>query len=161
MGRWRAMGSGSLQLARVFGIRIGVHNSWFLVLFLFIFLLSGNFRRRLGDDGTLAYLAAVTAALGFFGSIVLHELGHAMAARRTGIGVSGIDLFFFGGLMKMTRDTDSPRAEFWVAVAGPIVTLAIVLAGTAAGVAIAGSFEAFADLAVLNAADVGFGELIV
>src|SRR5918997_5482472 len=127
MGRWRAMGSGSLQLARLFGIRIGVNTSWFLVLFLFIFLLSGSFRDQLAGDATLAYVAAVTAALAFFGSIVLHELGHALAARRTGIGVTGIDLFFFGGLMKMSRDTDSPRAEFWVAVAGPPPTLGIVV----------------------------------
>src|SRR3712207_1563465 len=128
MGRWRAMGSGSLQLARVFGIRIGVHNSWFLVLFLFIFLLSGNFRRRLGDDGTLAYLAAVTAALGFFGSIVLHELGHALAARRAGIGVSGIDLFFFGGLARLMGDSRSPGDEFRVAAAGTLVTVLVRLA---------------------------------
>ena len=59
---------------------------------------------------------------------MLHELGHALVARREGIAVSGIDLFFFGGVMKMSRDTDSPGAEFRVAVAGPLVTLAIVIA---------------------------------
>ena len=80
----------------------------------------------------------MVAAILFFGSIVLHELGHALAARRSGIEVAGIDLFFFGGVMKMSRDTDTPGKEFFVAVAGPLVTLAIVLAGTAAGVAIAG-----------------------
>ena len=65
----------------------------------------------------------------FFGSILLHELGHAFAARREGIGVAGIDLFFFGGLMKMSRDTDSPGEEFRVAAAGPLVTLLIVVVG--------------------------------
>ena len=68
------------------------------------------------------------AALSFFGSILLHELGHALAARREGIEVAGIDLFLFGGVMQMNRDTDSPGAEFRVAVAGPLVTLAIVVA---------------------------------
>jgi Zn-dependent protease len=144
------MGSGSLQLLRVFGIRIGVNTSWFLVLFVFIFLLSGSFRDELGGDQTLAYLAAVAAAVAFFGSIVLHELGHALAARRSGIGVDGIDLFFFGGLMKMSRDTDSPKSEFVVAVAGPLVTLGIVLAGTGVGVLLAGSAAAFFDAARLS-----------
>ena len=60
----------------------------------------------------------------FFGSILLHELGHAIAARREGIEVTGIELFLFGGVMKMSRDTDSPGAEFRVAAAGPLVTLA-------------------------------------
>ena len=67
----------------------------------------------------------------FFGSILLHELGHAIAARREGIEVSGIDLFLFGGVMKMSRDTDSPGAEFRVAAAGPLVTLLIVVVGGA------------------------------
>src|SRR5918993_380282 len=144
------MGSGSLQLARVFGIRIGVSTSWFVVLFLFVFLLSQSFRDELGGDRTLAFLAAVASALLFFGSIVLHEIGHALAARRSGISVTGIDLFFFGGLMKMSRDTDSPRAEFWVAVAGPRVTAGLVALFTGLGVLLAGSFTAFADVALLR-----------
>ncbi len=156
------MGSGSFQLARVLGIRIGVNASWFLVLFLIIFLLSGSFRDELGGNATLAYVAAVAAAAGFFGSIVLHELGHAIAARRTGIGVTGIDLFFFGGLMKMSRDTDSPRAEFWVAVAGPLVTLGLVVLGSAVGVALTGSLDTFTDDVLLRGAGTtSFAELLV
>src|SRR3712207_7206291 len=86
--------------------------------------------RSFGDilgDTTKGYLVAVAAAVLFFGSIVLHELGHALAARRSGIEVAGIDLFFFGGGMKMSRDTDTPGREVFVAVAGPLVTPAIVL----------------------------------
>src|SRR5215211_2932235 len=131
------LGGSSFQLGRILGIRIGVNASWFLVLFLFLFWLSASFGDILHDT-TKGYLAAVVAAVLFFGSIVLHELGHALAARRSGIDVAGIDLFFFGGVMKMSRDTDTPGKEFFVAVAGPLVTLAIVLAGTAAGVALAG-----------------------
>src|SRR5215216_2230680 len=130
-------GGSSFQLGRILGIRIGVNASWFVILFLFIFVLSGNFTTILGDE-TSGYAAAVGAAVLFFGSLVRHELAHAVAARRSGIEVSGIDLFFFGGVMKMSRDTDTPGKEFFVAVAGPLVTLAIVLAGTAAGVALAG-----------------------
>src|SRR3712207_4473517 len=129
-------GTGSLPLARLFGIRIGVNASWFLVLFLFIFWLSGWFADRL-DDETAGYVAAVAAALLFFASIVLHELGHALAARREGIEVAGIDLFFFGGVMKMSSDTQSPGKEFFVAVAGPPLTLGIVARGALVGIAIA------------------------
>ena len=71
----------------------------------------------------------MVAAVLFFGSILLHEIGHALAARREGIEVTGIELFLFGGVMKMSRDTDSPGAEFRVAAAGPLVTLLIVVVG--------------------------------
>jgi Zn-dependent protease/CBS domain-containing protein len=121
------MGSGSIQLARVFGIRIGASPSWFFVLFLMIYWLSGYFRDELaGYSGTTAYVVAVTGAVLFFVSLILHELGHALVARRNGIGISGIDLWFFGGLAKLTRDTSSPGEEFRVAAAGPAVTFAIV-----------------------------------
>ena len=109
----------SFKLARVLGIRIGVNASWFIVLFLFIYLFQGSFEEKLASSDTTAFGVAIVAAVLFFGSILLHELGHALAARREGIEVSGIELFLFGGVMKMSRDTDSPGAEFRVAAAGP------------------------------------------
>src|SRR5688572_868903 len=123
------LGGSSFQLGRIFGIRIGVNASWFLILFLFLFWLSAQFTDIL-EDTTKGYVAAVVAAVLVFGPIVLHELGHAAAARRSGIELAGIDLFFFGVVMKMSRDTDTPGHEFFVAVAGPLVTLAIALVGT-------------------------------
>ncbi len=157
-----AMGPGSMQLARILGIRIGVNASWFLVLFLFVLLLSDSFTASLNGNRTGGYLSAIVASLLFFGSIVLHELGHALAARREGITVAGIDLFFFGGLMRMDRDTDSPGAEFRVAAAGPLVTLLIVVAGTAVGVLMSGSFDAFLDAATLEGTSrSSVGELLV
>jgi len=119
-------GGGSIQIARLFGIRIGASLSWFVVLGVLIFLLSDYFENVLIDGtSTTGYLVAVVAVLLFFVSIVLHELGHALVARHLGIGISGIDLWFFGGIAKMNRDTDSPGAEFNIAAAGPAVTLAI------------------------------------
>ena len=117
------LGGSSFQLGRILGIRIGVNASWFLILFLFIFWLSAVVHRHPRRRRRRATSAALGAAVLFFGSIVLHELGHALAARRSGIEVAGIDLFFFGGVMKMSRDTDTPGREFFVAVAGPLVTL--------------------------------------
>jgi Zn-dependent protease len=116
-------GGGSIQLGRVFGIRVGVDISWFLVLFLIIWTLSDYY-----DDvapGSSAFLLATISALLFFLSILLHEFGHAIAAIRNGIPIQGIDLWLFGGVAKLGRDSDSPGVEFRIAVAGPVVTLVI------------------------------------
>lgn len=134
------MGAGSIQLGRVFGIRIGANPSWFVVLFVMIFSLSGYFRDVLPRySQTTAYGIAVAAALLFFVSLVLHELGHAVVAKRNGIEVAGIDLWLFGGLAKLSRDSKSPGEEFRIAAAGPIVTLVVVLACYLAGAAISSS----------------------
>jgi Zn-dependent protease len=121
-------GGQSIQLGRVFGIRIGVDVSWFFVLFLIIWSLSRYFSDLFPDQDTKAFALAVVAALLFFLSILLHELGHAVVAIRNGIPILGIDLWMFGGVAKLGRDTDSPGVEFRVAVAGPLVTLAIAAA---------------------------------
>jgi Zn-dependent protease len=116
-------GGGSIQLARVFGIRIGVDYSWFFVLFLIIWSLSGYYEDV--APGSNAFLLAVISALLFFLSILLHELGHAWVAIRNGIPIEGIDLWLFGGVAKLGRDADSPGVEFRIAAAGPLVTLII------------------------------------
>lgn len=118
--------SGSIQLARLFGIRIGASPSWFFVLFALIYLLTGYFGDVVAGSNGQAFGLAVAAALLFFASITLHELGHAIVARRNGIGIAGIDLFFFGGVAKLTREADNPGAEFRIAAAGPLVTATIV-----------------------------------
>jgi Zn-dependent protease len=147
-------GGSSLQLFRAFGIRVGVHFSWFVVLFLWIVWLKDSFAATLINPGE-GFTAAVIAAFLFFGSIVLHELGHALAARREGIEVLGIDLFFFGGYMKSSRDSETPGEEFRVAAAGPAVNLLIAIVGAAVGIALVGGSR-FGDLALLN----GSGRLI-
>src|ERR1700759_519554 len=121
---------GSIQLARIFGIRIGVSTSWFFVLFFFIYVLSGYFQDILGSN-TEGYVVAVLSALLFFTSLVLHELGHAVVARRLGLEIEGVDLWFFGGLAKMRGETQTPGAEFLIAIAGPLVTLIVVAAASA------------------------------
>jgi Zn-dependent protease len=142
------LGGSSIRLATIFGIRVGVNATWFVVLFLFIWWLNSSFTRVL-DDSSAAFWVAVAAALGFFGSILLHELGHAFAARREGIDVSGIDLFFFGGVMKMSSDTRSPGQEFRIAVAGPLVTLLIIVVAAPICTLLLG-WQTFIDVALLR-----------
>jgi Zn-dependent protease len=140
--------AGSIQLARVLGIRVGVDVSWFVVLFLVIYWLSGSFRQTLHSSDTTAYLTAVASALLLFASIVVHELGHALAARRHGIQVAGITLSPLGGFALLSRESRSPREELEVAAAGPLATLLIVVASVLAGFALVGP-QRFLDAALL------------
>lgn len=110
----------------VAGIRIGVDGTWFFMLFLLIFLLSGSFRDALHSSDDVAYLTTVVTVLLFFGSLIVHELGHALAARREGIHVQRIELFLFGGMTYMDRDSQTPGEEFRIAAAGPLGTLLFV-----------------------------------
>jgi Zn-dependent protease len=119
--------SGSIQLARLFGIRVGVDFSWFVVLFVVIFWLSDEFQRSLGGGETEAYVTAVVSALLLFGSVIVHELGHALTARRHGIEVAGITLSPLGGFALMSRESRTPKEELQVAGAGPLATLLVLL----------------------------------
>ena len=137
------LGGKPITLFRVRGIPISVDWSWFLVLFLVIFWLSRLFGNVLDEDSssTAPFLLALVSAFGFFASIVLHELGHAFVAMRNGIGITNIQLWIFGGVAQMDRESDSPSTEFKVAIGGPVVTLAIVAVLGLVGLAIGGSGE--------------------
>ena len=128
------------NLLTVRGIPIGVDWSWFLVLFLVIWLLSGFYGDLLGSpEGSFEpYALAVISALGFFGSILLHEIGHALVALRNKIGITEITLWMFGGIAGLKRDPDSAGVEFRIAAAGPAVTLLIAAACLGAGTVIDG-----------------------
>src|SRR5262245_23079445 len=123
------LGGGSFTLFHVRGIRIAVDWSWFLILFFLIFSMSRTYGDALGEDATDAapFALAVASAIGFFASILLHELGHAWAALRRGVGITSIQLWMFGGVANLERESDTPRIEFEVAVAGPAVTLAVIV----------------------------------
>ncbi len=140
----------SLKLGTLFGIRIGVSASWFVVLFLLLYFFTQSFQERLGIGVSAAFAVAAAAAVLFFGSILLHELGHALAAQREGIEVAGIDLFIFGGVMKMSREGGTWGAMLRIAAAGPAVTLAIILAAGAVGLASLG-LDQMTEAATLDA----------
>jgi Zn-dependent protease len=122
----------TIQLARISGIRIGVGVSWFVVLFLYIFVFFGLIHETMSGSRTTTYVVAVASVLAFFASLVAHELGHALVARRNGLQVLGIELWALGGV---TRTVGTPRdagAEFRVAAAGPAVTFSVIAASVVA-----------------------------
>ena len=145
------LGGGSLTLFHVRGIKIAVDWSWFLVLFFVIFWMSRSYGDLLDESAssTVPFLLAVLSAFGFFGSILLHELGHAIAAVRNGIGITSIQLWIFGGMARMDREAETPGTELKVALAGPLVTLLIVVVLTVVGLVAAGARE-FWDAALLE-----------
>jgi len=156
------LGGGSITLFHVRGIRIAVDWSWFLILFLVIFWMSNTYGDLLGESGSSAepFVLAVASAAGFFGSILLHELGHAVVALRNGIGISSIQLWIFGGMARMDREADSPGAEARVALGGPAVTLALFVLFTGGGI-LAGGWSEFERAAVFDAASGASGVLAV
>src|SRR6187431_3460361 len=120
-------GGGSITLFHFRGIKVTVDWSWFIVLFLVIIYMAGFFEDLLGEGGSTPFLLALLGAVGFFGSILLHEFGHAVVAMRNGIGISSIQLWIFGGMARMDREADSAGTEAKVALGGPAVTLAIAV----------------------------------
>ena len=128
----------SLKLFNLFGIRVGVDASWFLILFLLIYLLSRPFQDTMHSSAGVAYITTVVSVLLLFASLIAHEMGHALVARRHGIEVKQIELYLFGGLTYMGRDAATPGEDFKVAVAGPLATAAVILVFLAVDVSIVG-----------------------
>jgi Zn-dependent protease len=120
---------GGLQIARVFGIPIHLHPTWFVVFLLVSLTLDATIAAQApGVAPFHRWLAAGSTALLFFASILLHELGHSVLARRHHIPVRSITLFFFGGVAAIERDPPTPRAELEIAIAGPLVSGLLALA---------------------------------
>jgi Zn-dependent protease/CBS domain-containing protein len=117
--------SGNISLGRIGGVEVRVNWSWLIVLALIVWTLAdGVFpSQNPGLSGDTHLAMAVVAALLFFASILLHELGHAWEARREGLEVDGITLWLFGGVSQFKGGFPSAGAEFRIAIAGPLVSL--------------------------------------
>jgi len=118
---------GSITVARVLGIDIRIHFSWFLIFVLILLSLADRvlpqLRPNWSDQKT--YIVAVITAVLFFVSVLLHELAHALTARGFRMPVSSITLFLLGGVANLAKEPPSARAEFLMAAAGPLASLAL------------------------------------
>jgi Zn-dependent protease/CBS domain-containing protein len=122
----------SLTLGRIAGVRFGVNWSWLVVFALIVWTLATGIFPETNkglSNGTYIAMALVAAFL-FFGSLLAHELGHALQARREGMEIEGITLWLFGGVAKFKGMFPSAGAEFRIAIAGPLVSLVLGLAFT-------------------------------
>lgn len=116
----------ALRVARLGGIDLHVDPSWFIIAGLMVWSFTTRFA-GVGRSGLTVVSMGALAAIGFFLSILAHELAHAWEARHRDLEVSGVTLFLFGGVTEMTGNAQTPRHEFAVAAVGPWISL--VLAG--------------------------------
>ena len=126
----------TITIGRIAGVKIGLNWSWVIVFALIAWSLEAAvFPDQNPGLSKAAYLGmGIVAAFLFFGALLLHELGHAVQARREGVEIEGITLWLFGGVAVFKGEFPSAGAEFRIAIAGPLVTLAIgcALVATAA-----------------------------
>ena len=119
--------AGSIRIGRIFGITVQVHHTWFIALWAVAFSLArGVFPERLpGLPGSTYWTMGIVGAVFLFGSVLVHEFGHALVARRFRIPTRSITLFLFGGVAQIAREPERPAHEFWVAIAGPVTSLGV------------------------------------
>lgn len=118
----------SIKLGRIAGIEIGIHYSWVLIAVL----IAGSFFGYFSEihphwKARVTWSAAIVISLLFFGSIVLHELAHALIAKAYGMPVRTITLFALGGVAHIEKEAATPGAEFWMGIAGPVMSGAVGL----------------------------------
>jgi len=123
------------MVGQVLGIPVYLNPSMLLLAVLVTVVYGGYVQAELGLSALLAYAVGFGFVVCLLGSVLLHELGHALTARRYGIGVRGITLELLGGYTEMDRDAPSPRVDALVSLAGPAVSL--VLGALATGAAFA------------------------
>jgi Zn-dependent protease/predicted transcriptional regulator len=118
-----------LRLMNLLGFPVELDVSWFVVAILLTSSLAETFASRYpGLAPVSCWAMGVLGTLGMFASILLHELGHAIVARRFGMRIRRIVLFIFGGVAEMQDEPPSAQAEFFVAIAGPIVSVVLAIA---------------------------------
>ncbi|MBD2200348.1 MULTISPECIES: site-2 protease family protein [Calothrix] len=144
--------NGTIRVGNLFGIPFYIHPSWFLVLGLVTWTYSSGLMGQFPQlSGGLALILGLMTALLLFASVVAHELGHSFVALRQGIDVKSITLFIFGGLASLEKESETPGEAFWVAIAGPLVSILIFAVTTVVGYATAATGPAAAILGVIAA----------
>jgi len=119
----------AIPIGRIFGISIDLDYSWFLVFGLLTWILAVSYypaEFKNWSAGEYWFMGAFTAVM-LFVSVLLHELGHSIVAKRYGISVPRITLFVFGGVSQIATEPASAWQEFWIAAAGPAVSFLLAL----------------------------------
>src|SRR5450756_1752823 len=134
------MNRNTIPLGRILGIPIGLDYSWFLIFALLTWSLATSYYPVEFKDWPVVQYWIVGAAttILMFVSVLLHELGHSVVALRYKIPVRSITLFLFGGVAQIGAEPPSAIAEFFIAIAGPLVSLALAVFFYAAQPLIAG-----------------------
>lgn len=115
-----------LRVGSVLGIGLSLHASWFLVLALVVWVTMNGFAEIYPElSSPVRFAMGLVSGLAFFVCLTVHELAHAVTARRFGIRVRGITLFLFGGVAEIDGEVPTPSQEFAVALVGPAVSLAL------------------------------------
>jgi Zn-dependent protease/CBS domain-containing protein len=144
---------GAWKVATIMGIPIRVHFSWLIVFGLITWLLSSRYFPQVTPELPFVsyWINGVLAALLLFASVAFHELAHSYVAQKYRLTIESITLFIFGGVAQLKGDPPHPRAEFWIAIAGPLSSFILsgfffILTMNAAG----GTRALFAYLAQIN-----------
>ena len=123
------IGGGGIPAGRVLGIPIRLDLSFFLIFALIVFLLATQvLPDAIAGLGELErWLYGVAGGVAFFVSLLIHELAHSLLARRYGMEVTSITLFFFGGVSLIREDSRRPGQEFWIAIVGPLASAVLAV----------------------------------
>jgi Zn-dependent protease len=123
------MNRSTISLGRILGIPIGVDYSWFLIFALLTWSLATSYfpAEFTNWPATEYWIVGAVTVIFMFGSVLLHELGHSIVALRYKIPVRSITLFIFGGVAQIGAEPPSAKSEFWIAIAGPMVSFALAL----------------------------------
>lgn len=125
--------SPGIRIARLFGIGVHIQPSWVLIFLLVTSSLANRFSQESSLELTTSqlWIMALFTSVAFFLSILAHEFGHALTARYYKIGTESISLHLFGGVARISREPGRPGEEFWIAIAGPVVSVLIAISAGA------------------------------
>jgi Zn-dependent protease len=146
---------GTFKIGTIAGSDVLVTSSWFVVAGLIAFFLSPRIEQVHPGLGALKYVAGFAFAIVLYLSVLLHEASHAWMARHYGFPVSSITLHFLGGVTAIEAESEEPRQEFWIAVVGPLTSLAVGFA------ALALSFVVPDGLLLMVMEGLAYGNLVV
>jgi Zn-dependent protease len=119
----------SWRIGKIFGIEIKIDSSWLIIFFLVTWILAATYfpKEYPGWTHSLYWLIGIATSLLFFASVLVHELAHSLVAIKQGEKVRSITLFLLGGVAQITEEPEKPMREFFMALVGPVSSLALAI----------------------------------